>query len=85
MRKKNNEHLFICHNCDHEFYSKKKPRNNGFIKCPRCGEMTAYREERANNIDNRHDDSYYKHDEEYNTPQFYDNIEDYHDFDHDPC
>ena len=45
--------------------------------------MTAYREEHTDVIDNKYDDSYYKHDEEYNTPQFYDNIEDYHDFDHD--
>ena len=46
--------------------------------------MTAYQEECADDIDNRHDDSYYEHDEEYSDPEFYDNIEYYHDFAHDP-
>ena len=58
MRKKNNEHLFICNNCDHEFYSKRKPSNNRLIECPRCGEAAAYLEEDPLNYNNEHDDTY---------------------------
>ena len=58
---KNNKHIFICNNCDHEFYSKRKSANKGFIECPRCGEEAAYLEEEPLNNYNESKNIWYTH------------------------
>ncbi len=40
MKQSKKGFLYICDNCDHEFYVKKLIRNRP-VECPRCGERSA--------------------------------------------
>ncbi|MBN1293021.1 MAG: hypothetical protein JXB48_14365 [Candidatus Latescibacteria bacterium] len=44
MKQNKNGYLYVCDNCNHEFYFKKLIENR-LIECPRCGEKSAYCDE----------------------------------------
>ncbi len=41
MKSDKKKYLYICDNCDHEFYLKKLAKDRP-VECSRCGERTAY-------------------------------------------
>lgn len=44
MKQNKRGYLYICDNCDNEFYLKKLIRNRP-VECPRCGEKSANHDE----------------------------------------
>ena len=54
MKANKNGYLYICDNCNHEFYYKKMVENR-LIECPRCGEKSAYCDETQRNNDADYD------------------------------
>ncbi len=43
--KKKSKHMFVCESCDYEFYSNREVPAGQAVKCPRCGENSAFLDE----------------------------------------